>query len=206
MERLPEPPDRFSVAPDFRDVPAGTALWRIYFRGGAHPTAWNEFRHWGPTSSRFDHHTTPRRVQSRAILYAAAGTDAVLTALAEVFQDARLVDRRRNEPWLAGFQLSHPVKLLDTTGLWPVRAGGSMAINSGSRARARDWSRAVYRTYDDAHGVAYPSSIVNRPALALYERAEHAVPAHPVFHQPLAHPGLAAGLLAYAKRLRYALR
>ncbi len=205
MERLPDPPELFSVAPEFRDCSAGTVLWRIYFRGGAHPTTWNGFRQWGPTSSRFDHHTKPKRVQPRAILYAATGTDAVLTALAEFFQDSRLIDRRRNEPWLVGFELSDLVKLLDTTGLWPVRAGGNMAINSGSRAKARDWSRAIYRSYAEAHGVAYQSSIVNLPALALYERAEHAVPAHPIFHQPLAHPGLAAGLLAYAKRLEYAL-
>ena len=206
METLPDPPTRFSVSAELAPLAAGTLLWRIYFRGGKHRTAWNDLRHWGPTSARFDHHTRPKRHQTRGILYATRGNDAVLTALAEVFQETRLVDRGRAEPWLVAFELSRSVELLDTTQLWPVRAGGNMGIHSGARVKARDWSRAIYRTYTNVEGIAYRSSIVNLPAVALYERARSALPPHPSFHQPLSHPGLAAGLLRYARRLGYGLR
>lgn len=206
MEALPDPPKRFSVPAAVVQLGAGSSLWRIYFRSGKHRTAWNELRHWGPTASRFDHHTRPKRYQARGILYATTGNDAILTALAEVFQETRLVDRGRAEPWLMAFELSQPVELLDTRQLWPVRAGGNMAIHSGSRAKARDWSRAIYRTYTNVQGIAYRSSIVSLPAVALFERARSTLPPHPSFHQPLTHPGLAAGLLHYAKRLGYGLR
>lgn len=169
METLPDPPTRFFVPAELAPLAAGTLLWRIYFRGGKHRTAWNDLRHGGPTSARFDHHTRPKRRQLRGILYATTGHDAVLTALAEVFQATRLVDRSRAEPWLVAFELSRSVELLE-------------------------------------EGIAYRSSIVNLPAVAFYERARSALPPHPSFHQPLTHPGLAAGLLQYARRLGYGLR
>ena len=33
-----------------------TALARVFFRGGNHSAAWNDFRYWGPGHGRFDHH------------------------------------------------------------------------------------------------------------------------------------------------------
>lgn len=205
MERLPAPPRRFTIPGRFRTCPAGLELWRIYFQGGSFPTAWNEVRQWGPSGSRFDHHTMPKRTQPRGILYAASGKDAILTVLAEVFQETRLIDRNRNEPWLVGFELAAPVKLLDTSGPWCVSAGGNMAINSGSRHRARSWSRVIYSSYPSAEGIWSPSSLVNLPSVALYERAVHAVPSRPSFHEPLSSPKLAKGLLDYAARLNYML-
>src|ERR1700730_18924370 len=114
---------RFSVPPSFHSCPTGSRLWRIYFGGGAYPTPWNAFRHVGPTASRFDHHLLPKRVQTRGILYATSGSDAVLSALGEVFQETKVIDRRRNEPWLAAIDLEAGLQLLETTGRWPVRAG-----------------------------------------------------------------------------------
>ncbi len=62
-----------------------------------------------------------------------------------------------------------------------------MAINSGSRPRARQWSRAIYRAYSTIEGILYCSSMDgNQPAVALYERANSALPAQPVFHRALA--------------------
>ena len=205
MERLADPPRRFDVPGVFRVCPAGSRLWRIYFRGGTYPTSWNELRTFGPTGSRFDHHTPPKRVQARGIAYATSGPAAILTALAEVFQETRHIDRRRGEPWLAAFELSADVKLLDTSGDWPGQAGGSMAINSGSRSRARAWSRVIYASYPDAGGVWYPSSLKNQPCAALYERAARALPASPAFNEPLDSPKLFAGLTVLAKRLNYTL-
>ena len=95
---------------------------------------WQEFRDYGPTSARFDHHLEPARVQDRAILY--ASTQAP-TCNVEVFQETRLIDRTRNEPWLVDFEVEREVSLLDLTSSWVTRAGASGAIDSGPRPRAR---------------------------------------------------------------------
>jgi hypothetical protein len=205
MEELPDPPERFSVDEVLRVCAKDTQLVRIYFRKGKYPSLWNEFRQFGPTSSRFDHHTEPKRAQTRAILYAATGAHAVLTALAEVFQNTRHIDRTRDEPWLAVFKLDTAVRLLDTGTGWPVRAGGNMAINSGSREKARAWSRVIYDSYPVVEGIWYPSSITNHECLALYERGAHALPSRTIFNEALASPKLTAGLLQLAARLNYTL-
>ena len=205
MEFLPPAPKKFPVAPDAYRLEAGVTLWRIYFRAGKRATAWNAFRYIGPTDSRFDHHTYPKRTQDRGIIYATTGRDAIGTALAETFQDTRLVDRHRDEPWIVGFGLAKDVMLLDTGGNWPVRAGGNMAINSGSRKKAQGWSRAIYLSYPNIHGILYPSSLTNQLCVALYERAAKNLPVRPAFNESLASPKLFAGLTQLASRLNYAL-
>ena len=171
-------------------------------RGGAHATAWNRFRHWGPVrNARFDHHSLPPREQARGILYAAL---RVYTCFAEVFQDTRTIERSRNLPWLAGIPLARDVSLLDLTGDWPTRAGASMAINSGRRDRARAWSRRIYEDYPLVDGVYYASSMdANRPAVALYERARNALAARPVFQRALADPALDAAVAKAALSFNY---
>lgn len=81
-----------------------------------------------------------------------------------------------------------------------------MAINSGSRAMARAWSRAIYAAYPNMEGLRYASSMnANQPAFALYERARSALPAAAALDLPLATPALAAPLAAEAIRFGYAL-
>ena len=206
MAKFPEPPSAAglaaSVVPDVKRFPAGTQLWRVYFRRGPHSTAWNQFRSYGPVSTgRFDHHDPPPHVQERAILYAAVGGP---TCLAEVFQETRVVDRRRNDPWLVSFALDSPLELLDLTTTWPTRAGASMAINTEQRARTQRWARVIYEAYPGFHGLSYPSSMdANRPAVALFERAVSAVPVHPRFNRALAEPPLLIPIVNAAARLGY---
>lgn len=144
-------------------------------------------RRYGPVASaRFDHHLEPAGEQERGILYAAA---APATCLAEVFQARRLIDASAGQPWLASFLLTTELLLLDLTGLWPTQAGASMALASGPRPRARRWSQAIYDAFPDIQGLWYPSSMHgNQPAVALYERAQSALPNHPRFHRGLADP------------------
>lgn len=195
--------DLEKISPDLRSLPAGTMLWRLYFRGGRHPTFWNAFRAFGPTRSRFDHQVPLPRLQVRRILYAA---EEGPTCLAEVFQDTRLIDREAHDPWLAAFELVEPLKLLELTGRWPTRAGGSMALSSGPRPRAQRWSRAIYEAYPAVLGLYYPSSMHgNRPSVALYERAAPAIPSIPIFHRPLIDPALLPVLSRVAKDLGYGL-
>lgn len=205
MAKFPEPPAAAAlakVAPDRAQLRAGTTLWRIYFQGGPFPAAWTTFRDFGPTNSRFDHHLEPPSVQSRGILYASR---RVLTCFAEVFQDGRTIDRSRREPWLVAFDLAVPVTLLDLTGSWPTKARASMAINSGPRARARRWSRAIYDAYPAIEGLLYASSMDgNQPAVALYERAD-ALPARPVFHRALADAAMTSVVAEAAAEFNFAV-
>ena len=202
-QKLGKPPRTFTIPPVIKRLTPGTLVFRIYFRGGAHPSTWDQFRDFGPTGSRFDHHTLPKRRQQRAIMYVTTGRDAIRTALAEVFQVTRHIDRSLADPWLAAFELATPVPLLNTNSAWPAQAGGNMAINSGLRSRSRDWSRCIYRSYPQVFGIAYPSSLTNKPCAALYERATSAVPSHPQLNVPLTHPGLGANLLAAARWLKF---
>ena len=160
-----------------------------------------DFRAFGPTDSRFDHHLPPRRVQSRKILYCA---DVGPTCVADVFQATRTVDRSLNAPWLACFELGRDVSLLDLTGAWATRAGASTAIHSGSRARARRWSAAVYEAYPAIDGIAYCSSMdANRAAYALFERASSAMPKNPSLNRALADPALTRSLDNAARRFGF---
>lgn len=206
MPKLPLPPraaDLARIPPAWRVVPAGTALFRVYFRGGPHPGLWSTFRYYGPTNARFDHQEPPPRIQARGILYAAT---LPRTPMAEVFQARRTITTHRDEPWLVGFRLNADVRLLDLTGLWPTRAGASMAISSGPRPAARRWSRAIYEAYPDAGGLWYGSSMdANATAVALFERAAEALPARPAFHRALADETLRSFLEACSDALGYRL-
>lgn len=211
MAKFPEPPSARELAerlePEIRRLARGTRLWRVYYRGGPHPTRWPVFRAFGPTSARFDHHLTDAsgrpRVQERKVLHAA---EQGLTSLAEVFQDTRVIDREAKSPWLVAFRLRRGLSLLDLTGTWPTRAGASMKISTGPRPRARRWSRAIYDAYPGVEGLYYPSSMQgNEPCLALYERAEDALRERPDFHRPLADPVLFGVLRNAAADLGYGL-
>lgn len=215
------------VGPEVLVIPAGTLLYRIYHResrpGETFRRTWDAFRVYGPLpNARFDHHPEPPpgegpREGERGILYAAVGehdsysgehrgVEAIITCVAEVFQEERLVDTRLGSPHLAAFALAGDLELLDLTGSWPTRAGASMAINSGSRPRARRWSRDIHEAYPVVAGLYYASSMyANQSAVALYERAQPLLPHAPRLHVPLSEAGLLPSLRRVAGRLGYNL-
>ncbi len=198
----PPPPERLAAIPaDWRVVLVGTALFRVYRRGGPHPGTWNGFRFYGPLNGRFDPHELPRRGQERGILYGATHPAA---ALAEFFQTRRTINVRHRQPWLVGFVLARDIRLLDLTGLWPTRAGASLALASGPRPRARAWARAIHAAYPDAEGVWYGSSMHgNTPCVALFERAQDALPLLPGYHRALSDETLRAFLANVAANLNF---
>lgn len=192
--------------PDLRVVPSDRLVWRVYRSGGPHPTRWDSFRSYGPTTTgRFDHQEPPPHDDpTRAIAYAALD---VRGALAEAFQGTRTIDRYRDEPFLVGFELAGDLIALDLAGLWPTRAGASQAIATGRRDVARAWSRAIHGTYGRVHGLLYPSSMAGRSTnLALYERARVLVEHRPAFHASLTHPGLDLPIRRMASELGYGIR
>lgn len=213
MAKFPEPPgvDHLKqLPPAIHALPADTVVTRIYFAGGEHPTRWNTFRTFGPTASRFDHHQLDANgqpyEQERGIMYLSAGPEAIPTALAEVFQAARTIDRHAGSPVLVGFRLTKTVELLDLRGTFATKLGASTAIHSGPRPRARRWSQQLYRAYPDLAGIYYCSSMYgNEPAIALFERAKPALPGKILFHRELRDPALAAILTQTAGKIRYVL-
>jgi RES domain len=207
LPKFPNPPpvERLvELGADERAVPAGAALFRIYFRGGEHPGTWNGFRFFGPVpSGRFDHHLGPPRVQERGTLYVAWHPR---TCLAEVFQAKRRIDLASRSPLLVGFELARSLRLLDLTALWPTRAAASMAISSGPRIRAQAWARRIYEAYPWLDGVYYGSSMDgNAPCAALSERAMEALPPLPRLHRALSDPLLRSMLQRAALQLNYDL-
>lgn len=211
-ERLP-PPDGARIrdtlpAPDeIRILPAGSALVRVHPLGGPHPTAWNELRSLGPTSSRFDHQPLPRRDHPRRrIAYLTMGTDAFVAALAEWFQDDgggvapfALALRR---PAITILESAVEIRLLDLDSGWVTRAGGNQSIRTGPRRVCRDWARAIYRHHPDLHGLVFGSSTWGPGrCLALWERATSAFPSAPIATRQLDDPALILAVMDAARRL-----
>lgn len=209
MTKFPEPPSPEALADlgaDIHSLPTATRVWRVYFQSGAHPTTWDEFRAWGPTDSRFDHHLPPPRVQARRILYGAVGPAAAITTIAEVFQATRVVERESRAPVWVAFDTARELRLLDLLGPWPTRAGASGAITTGPRGRARRWSQAIYVAFPDVDGIRYGSSMnPNQPCIALFERAMTTMPARPAFHRQLLDPAVLTLLKNACAKLGYAI-
>jgi hypothetical protein len=115
VSKFPEPPGvdvLRRIKAQTIELPAGTLLARIYFGAGPHPSRWNQFRHFGPTEARWDHHLPGAdggpTTQDRAIIYCAPDVD---TCAAEVFQSSRRIDRVRDAPTLVVVTLSESVTL-----------------------------------------------------------------------------------------------
>lgn len=209
MTKLPSPrlPLPALIPGDIETLDSGALIWRVYRTTGSHPATWSTFRRHGPVGTgRFDHHEPPAHDDLvLGILYGALDAGA---ALAEAFQDGRVIDRSHDAPWLACFALSGDTALLDLRGAWATRAGASQAISSGPRGRARAWSRAIHAAYPSLNGVIYPSAMAGESTnVALYERAAAAsMPTHPALNIPLSHPGLAPALSRIAAKFGYGMR
>ena len=213
MPKFPQAPGAAALgalAPSWLQLPAGSALARVYYTSSAHPQGWNEFRYFGPLNARWDHHLASEagqpQTQDRGLYYAAADAR---TCFAEVFQATRRIDRVYQAPWLVVFKTAAALQLLDLTGEFATRMGASMAIHSGSRPRARGWARDLYAAFPMAQGIVYASFMhAGAPALALNDRVlRHPLfPPHPEFHRALADDMLLDPLKHAAQALGYALR
>jgi hypothetical protein len=144
-------------------------------------------------------------MQERGIYYAAQSGK---TSVAEFFQTTRRIDRHYQSPWLVIFETQADLQLLDLTGAFATRIGASMAIHSGSRARARGWARDVYDAYPSIQGIRYASSMHGgERALALNERAFSTgfLPRFPLLNRALSDAALLISLREAAVSVGYAL-
>jgi len=204
----PHPADWDRPEPVIEVVPAGEILTRLVYTGGEHPGAWDLFRHFGPTSSRFDHHQLDDEfhsyTQDRGIMYLARGPRAFVTCIAECFQEQRKIKRFVDAPAVATFETARALELLDLRGVFSTRMGASMAIHTGSRSIAREWSQLLYDCYPEVDGLLYGSSMHGgEDAIALYERAHAAFPRHALNQKLLSDPLLKPALADAARELGY---
>ncbi|MBK0418007.1 hypothetical protein JD276_03025 [Leucobacter sp. CSA1] len=204
-----------------REVPAGTALARIFRAGGEHPAEWFEFREFGPLDARFDPHPEPiGEHPGCGVMYAvlegeadpSGGAEvphdsAFAACVLEVFQQFRIVRRSAGAPTLVTLELARPIRLLDLSDSdWIAVAGGNAAIASGERSRSREWARAIARAHPELDGVLAASSLVPTARVAaLWNGAVDALPEHPLSLLRLDREELTPVIDAVAERYRYTL-
>lgn len=187
-------------------------LFRIHRVAGAHPSRWNQFRTFGPIEScRWDPHPLPRGDHvGYGVLYAA--TDPA-TALAEVFQDHRLI-RLSPQMTLTGWEPTRTLRLLDLCSDWPIRHGAGRALAASPRSTCRAWARGVLDHSGTAgvediagslDGLVADSTLTGRPSrvVALWEHAASAFPDAPAMSMPLDSPALSGVINDAADRTGY---
>jgi hypothetical protein len=199
---LPPPAEQLSYQPEhLHQLNTHVVLWRIHRTSGDHVVPWNQLRYWGPSATmRFDPHEPLPHAQDRGVSYTAL---TVPTALAEVFQQRRVINTRRGTPYLTGWSPARALTLLDLTGMWPIYAGASHVINSGRRDYCRAWARAIHSARPELDGLWHHSSMTGGDAVTLFTHAADSFPARPMLSLPLDHPGLRAHILDAATQINY---
>lgn len=162
-------------------------LWRVHRTHGEHLQPWNGFRTYGPLpTSRYDPHPPPRDEHpGYGVTYAAT---TLRTALAEVFQGTRRINRVTGAPHATSWTPTRPLALLDLTGDWALRNRAAQALTAAPRPVCRAWSSAIHDRWDDLDGLWAPGTLDGSPIVTLYEHARSVMPATPAFSRPLAHP------------------
>lgn len=185
----------------------GDRLLRIYASAGKPTTRWWEFRRWGPTAARFDHHPDGPSRLGHSVWYAALETPddngqptGLATVLAERFQDTRTVPARSRNISLAICNPAKTLTLLNLEPDWLTQAGGNAAIASGPRHQSRKWARAIRHTYPRIDGLIWQSSVF-RPgvAIVLWDQPRPALAPNPLLNRPLAD--IATSLIPVVDRL-----
>ena len=185
-------------------------LWRIHTTRGAHTSAWDELRAYGPIPRfRWDPHPAPTRVQpDAAVSYAAPG---YVTAFAEVFQDDREITLSSSRA-LTGWESTRALTLLDLVSSdWAIHHGASASLPQATKDICRNWSSAIWEQHGHGadslvDGLYVPSTKVGDPMVVLFPRAANAFPAAPSFSRALNHAAVAALAANAATRLRWPIR
>jgi hypothetical protein len=167
-------------------------LFRVHATSGRHPSRWNQFRSWGPTSSRWDPHPLPTGEHpDHGVLYTAADTS---TAFGEIFQDDRIIDLHEDDRYLTGWQPLRELILLDLTDTWPLRNGATADLSSAEKETCRAWARAIHTELSVVgpriDGLCSTSTVTGRPVVTLYRRSIDSLPTAPQLSRTLSHDDL----------------
>lgn len=204
MAKLPLPPPpgalRRRAGAEMWAIDVPEVMWRVRRTSGRFPSRWDEFRHFGPlASARFDPHEPPPREQEEGVAYFAATWQ---TCLAEVFQAARVINSRRDGPFITAVRPVRPLRLLDLRGDWPIHIGASHHLTTGRKDHCRAWARAFRAAWPDADGLA-SVGIDSGTVVTLFTPAMNILGAAPVFDRPLADATIREHLAAAAEAIGY---
>lgn len=185
-----------------------TTFWRIHKTRGSYPTAWHDYRDHGPlTHCRWDPQPEPvKNHPGISVLY--AGYD-LATCAAEIYQAAHRIDTATFAPYASSWKPVRPLNLLDLTGLWPLRAGASHALNSAPRSTCRNWARAIHEASvardNELDGLEVMSTLTGAPCAVLFGSSASALPRLPAFTRPLTDAAVFSILDAFAQRLGWTI-
>lgn len=171
---------------DIRILDADQTLFRIHTVDGQYPTPWNGLREFGPLpQSRWEPHPAPSTHHSEiGVAYTALD---FTTAFAEVFQNRRRI-RVSTDKAITAWSPTRPLRLLDLTGMWPIRNGASSSLHAAPKSTTRTWAHEIHRQLVDRHdldGLYAPSTMTPEPVIVLFTPAGTAFPAAPAFSQLL---------------------
>lgn len=185
------------------------ALWRIHKTRGPYPTAWDDYRNYGPLRGmRWDPHPVgpPKDHPAYAVLYAAYDLH---TCLAEVFQAGRRIDTRRAAPYATAWFPARPLRLLDLTGDWPMRMGGAHALLSAPKSTCRNWAHEIATARQNAtlplDGILARSTVTGRDMPVLFAPSRAALTAAPAFTSSLDGPKMFTLVDTFADRYKWSI-
>lgn len=193
------PPQRLRL--QHGDVTVWTdPLWRIHRVSGAHPSAWNELRTFGPLSlSRWDPHPPPKQLHTAAgspvmnrapaVSYTASNPD---TAFAEVFQDRKKIILSPDRV-LSGWTPTTGLELLDLVNSdFAIRNKAAHMLAAAPRSTCRAWARTIWEQLGGSiGGLLAPSTMTGGSLVVLFSMSAGAFPSAPAFSRPLDHDDVA---------------
>lgn len=166
------PPPSFIVDSVLHVATYEGPLWRVFPTTGPHPQVWDELRHYGPVEDmRFDPQAPPPAFDPNAgVMYTSTLPH---TALGEVYQSTRVIDRASRGATIASWIPSRPLQLLDLTTNWPVLNGAAAAMMMDDKQHTQAWARAIDQQLGaDVDGLYHQSAINNEPMVTLFSRTE----------------------------------
>ena len=153
---------------------------------------------------RFDPHPEPvGDHRDEGVLYAAID---LATALAEVYQETRLIDTIRFAPAATAWNPTRPLRLLNLDGTWALRNHAAHALANAPSNVCRAWARAIRTTWPELDGLWAPSTMTGRPNVVLWTPATDSFPLRPAFSEALTRTFLYTFVEQTAAALGYEIR
>jgi hypothetical protein len=152
------PPGPLTVEPG-EIVDFDGALWRIHRTTGAHPSAWDALRTYGPLPAmRWDPHPPPVADHPGCGVSYAATTPR--TTFYEVFQDRRAITLTDSQS-ISAWTPARTLRLLDLTDShWLVRHGASASLPHTRKDTCRSWAHEIWEQLGTRiDGLLTPSTV-----------------------------------------------
>jgi hypothetical protein len=125
------------------------------------------------------------------------------SALAEVYQDSRIINPTTNHAYLTGFAPTRGLRLLDLTWRLAAARRGVPRRQRRTQGPHLDLGAALRRRWPDADGLLSLSSMNGGTLATLWNPARSSLPDRPDFSEALAQPGVRDHLEAAARRIGY---